>query len=124
MEPQSLDPLYQRIRHILLEGRKRAAVAVNFAAVESYWQVGREIVEEEQGGKDRATYGKYILKELSNRLTSDLGEGYDERNLRYMRSFYQCFPIWNAVRSELTLRHYRYPVFGFGREQTTLRFQV
>jgi len=53
-EQPTLDQLYTRIRHILLKGRKRAAVAVNLATVESYWQVGREIVEEEQGGKDRA----------------------------------------------------------------------
>jgi len=82
MGPISLDHLYERIRHILLEGRKRAAVAINFAAVESYWQVGREIVEEEQGGKDRAAYGKYILREVSKRLAADFGEGFDERNLR------------------------------------------
>ncbi|MBK8567715.1 MAG: DUF1016 family protein [Saprospiraceae bacterium] len=102
-----LDHLYDRIRSLIAEGRRRAAIAINFATVETYWQVGREIVEEEQGGKDRAGYGKYILKEMSARLNTEFGEGYNERNLRYMRSFYQCFPIWNAVRSELTWTHYR-----------------
>ncbi len=106
LEP-SLDHLYDRIRALIFEGRRRAAVAVNFATVETYWQVGREIVEEEQGGKHRAHYGKYILREMSGRLTAEFGEGYNERNLRYMRSFFQCFPIWNAVRSELTWTHYR-----------------
>lgn len=107
MKDKPIDSLYQQIRQILLEGRKRAAMAVNFATVESYWLVGQIIVEEEQGGEDRAAYGKYLLKELSKRLRSELGAGFDERNLRYMRSFYHCFPIWNAVRSELTWTHYR-----------------
>ena len=103
----SLDQLFERIRSLIAEGRRRAAVAVNFATVETYWQVGREIVEEEQGGKDRAEYGQFILHEMSKRLTAEFGEGFNERNLRYMRSFYQSFPIWNAVRSELTWTHYR-----------------
>ena len=103
----SLDQLHERIRAFIVEGRKRAAAAVNFATVETYWQVGKEIVEEEQGGNDRAAYGKYVLQEMANRLTLEFGEGFNERNLRYMRSFYQCFPIWNAVRSELTWTHYR-----------------
>ena len=107
MEPKPIDLLYQQIRQILLEGRKRAAMAVNFATVESYCLVGQAIVEEEQGGEDRAAYGKYLLRELSKKLTAELGAGFDERNLRYMRSFYHCFPIWNAVRSELTWTHYR-----------------
>jgi len=107
MEPLSLDHLYERIRHILLEGRRRAAVAINFAAVESYWQVGREIVEHEQGGKDRAAYGKHILREMSKRLTADFEEGFDESNLRNIRKFYLSFPIRDALRHELTWTHYR-----------------
>ncbi len=49
--------------------------------------------------------------EISARLTTEFGEGFNERNLRYMGSIYQCFPIWNAVRSELTWTHYRSPPF-------------
>lgn len=107
MEPKPVDSLYQQIRQILLEGRRRAAMAVNFATVESYWLVGQAIVEEEQGGEDRAVYGKYLLKELSKRLTFELGPGFDESNLRNIRSFYQAFPIRDALRHELTWTHYR-----------------
>jgi predicted nuclease of restriction endonuclease-like (RecB) superfamily len=106
LEP-SLDPLYERIRSLIAEGRRRAAVAVNFATVETYWQIGREIVEEEQGGSDRAAYGKYILKEMSKRLSAEFGGGFDESNLRYIRQFYKAFPIRDAVRHELTWTHYR-----------------
>ncbi len=103
----SLDHLYDRLRSLISEGRMRAAVAVNFATVETYWQLGREIVEEEQGGKDRAGYGKYILREMSKRLTAEFGGGFDESNLRYIRQFYKAFPIRDAVRHELTWTHYR-----------------
>jgi predicted nuclease of restriction endonuclease-like (RecB) superfamily len=107
MEPKPIESLYQQIRQILLEGRRRAAMAVNFATVESYWLVGQAIVEEEQGGEGRAVYGKYLLKELSKRLTIELGPGFDESNLRNIRSFYQAFPIRDALRHELTWTHYR-----------------
>ena len=65
------------------------------------------MIVEKQGGEERAKYGDKVIKELSERLTKDFGEGYDERNLRYMRYFYSSFSIWNAVRSELTWTHYR-----------------
>lgn len=107
MEPKPIDTLYQQIQQILLEGRRSAAIAVNFATVESYWLVGQAIVEEEQGGEDRATYGRYLLKELSKKLTIELGPGFDESNLRNIRSFYQAFPIRDALRHELTWTHYR-----------------
>ena len=73
---------------------------------------GRGDAEDEQQGSRKAEYGKAILADLARRLTAEYGSGYDERNLRYMRSFYLAFPIWNAVRSELNWTHYRHP----GRE--------
>lgn len=59
--------------------------------VYSYYEAGRMIVEEEQGGKERAAYGKYILKELSQRLTQKLGRGYSYDNLKLMRKFYLVY---------------------------------
>lgn len=104
---QTLQQLYERIRETLASARLRAYAAVNFAMVESYWQIGQLIVEEEQNGKERADYGQYILAFLSQRLTTEFGKGFDERNLRFMRAFYRTFPIRNALRSELTWTHYR-----------------
>lgn len=75
--------------------------------VTAYWSIGRLIVEHEQNGEKRAEYGMSVLEELSKRLTSDFGQGFDSRNLRNMRKFYLLFPIWNAVRTELTWTHYR-----------------
>ena len=101
------EPLYLNIRTVLIEARKRTYRVVNSAIIESYWQVGRMIVEDEQNGNDRATYGKRVLAYLSKRLTADFGEGFDASNLRYMRSFYHAFPIRDALRHELTWTHYR-----------------
>lgn len=91
----------------LANARLRAYAAVNFAMVESYWQIGQLIVEEEQNGKERADYGQYLIAELSKRLTTDFGKGFTETNLRYMRMFFLTFPIRHALRDELTWTHYR-----------------
>jgi predicted nuclease of restriction endonuclease-like (RecB) superfamily len=64
--------------------------------------VGRLIVEDEQKGHRRAGYGDAVIATLAERLTRDLGRGFDERNLWYMRSFHLAFPILNALRSEST----------------------
>ena len=82
----------QEIKQILTQARQKAYSAVNTAMVEAYWLIGKRIVEEEQNGKGRAQYGKYILKTLSNDLTLSLGKGFSERSLREFRQFYQAFP--------------------------------
>jgi hypothetical protein len=72
-----------------------------------YWEIGRLILEEEQHGEKRANYGKSVLKTLGQTLSIEFGAGFDERNLNNMRAFYHAFPIWNAVRTELSWTHYR-----------------
>ena len=73
----------------------------------AYWNVGREIIEEEQKGHDRAKYGKGIIKDLSIRLSKEYGRGFTETNLKYMRQFYQTFGNSHALRDELSWTHYR-----------------
>lgn len=75
--------------------------------VKAYWEIGREIVEEEQRGRDRAGYGEFLLIELAKDLSKEFGKGFTERNLRHIRSFYEAFPIRNALSSELSWTHYR-----------------
>ncbi len=100
-----------RVRAILHSSRRQALQTVNAAMVQAYWQIGREIVEEEQRGEDRAVYGARLIDVLSAALTQEYGQGFVPRNLRYMREVYQAFPIWNALRSEsqelLSWTHYR-----------------
>ena len=98
--------MYDRIAGVLDAARNRAYTAVNFAMVQTYWEIGRSIVEE-QGGEERAEYGNALIINLSEKLTADYGKGFDERNLRFMRRFYTTFPIRNALRSELAWTHYR-----------------
>ncbi|HTG34985.1 MAG TPA: PDDEXK nuclease domain-containing protein [Thermoanaerobaculia bacterium] len=98
---RSAEPLYREIRSVLESARAGAYRAVNAAMVQAYWQVGRLIVEHEQKGRRRAGYGEAVIATLAERLTQDLGRGFNERNLWYMRSFHLAFPILNAVRSEL-----------------------
>ena len=99
--------LLETLRKLIQQGRQHALRAVDMVQVQTCWQVGRHIVEFEQGGESRASYGKRLLPQLAEALTREYGKGFDDRNLRHMRAFYLTFPIWNAVRTELTWTHYR-----------------
>ncbi|MBN1462293.1 MAG: DUF1016 family protein [Paludibacteraceae bacterium] len=99
--------LFQSIKTIILQSRERVFRMANSALLESYWNIGKIILEEEQKGKAKAEYGKATLKNLATQLTLEFGKGFDERNLNNMRAFYKAFPIWNAVRTELSWTHYR-----------------
>ena len=99
--------LYSDIKSILDQARGQAVKAVNFSMVIAYWQIGKRIVEEEQGGNQKAGYGEYILKDLAKKLNKDFVRTIDERELRRMRQFFLQFSIRDAVRPELTWTHYR-----------------
>lgn len=99
---------YAEIKTLIEQSRVRTYQAVNFAMVQTYWQIGKRIVEEEQSGNARAGYGEYLIEMLAEKLTSDFGKGFDKRNLFYMRRFYLAFPIVNALRSQLSWTHYRF----------------
>ena len=105
-DPQ-LASLLGNLGELIREARQKVLRVVDTVQVQTCWQIGRHIVEFEQEGARRAAYGKRLLSTLAQRLTAQYGKGFDERNLRYMRDFYQTFPIWDAVRSELSWTHYR-----------------
>ncbi|HNS08587.1 MAG TPA: PDDEXK nuclease domain-containing protein [Candidatus Ozemobacteraceae bacterium] len=99
--------LLSSLREIIAGARQQALKAADLVQVRTCWTIGRHIVEFEQGGSARAGYGKRLLAELAENLTVEFGRGFDERNLRHMRAFYLAFPIWNAMRTELSWTHYR-----------------
>lgn len=65
--------------------------AINLSMVYTYFDIGRKIIEEEQNGKDRAEYGKFVLEELSRYLTGEFGKGFSTTNLKQMRKFYSIY---------------------------------
>lgn len=95
------------IRALINEARTQVVHTVNTVMVATYWEIGRRIVEEEQNGKERAEYGKYLIKNLAEALTADFGKGFGETNLKYFRQFYQTFPIRHTLRDGLSWSHYR-----------------
>ena len=86
--PVDRGDLYGGIREVLLASRQRARQAVNTAMVQAYWEIGRLIVEGEQGGKERAAYGQRVLPELAQRLTAEFGKGFSAQSLWSYRQFY------------------------------------
>ncbi|MBE9568989.1 MAG: DUF1016 domain-containing protein, partial [Proteobacteria bacterium] len=91
LQLEKVNSLYAEIRAVLEKSRSSAYRAVNLAMVQAYWQIGYLIVEHEQEGKERAEYGKAILKDLSRCLTREFGKGHSVQALRNMRQFYLVF---------------------------------
>src|SRR5690554_8070176 len=108
MNQQSLssETLYTAIAEVIQQARQQVRQAVNQQMVQAYWHIGRLIVEQEQQGQERAEYGKQQLKQLSERLQSEFGKGFDVGNLRNMRQFYLTFPKHYTLRSLLSWSHY------------------
>ncbi|MDR0290512.1 MAG: PDDEXK nuclease domain-containing protein [Treponema sp.] len=109
--PSENDKLFfADISRILNEGRQKVQTAINFTMVETYWNIGRRIVEQEQQGKERANYGEYLLVNLSRYLSSTFGKGFSEANLWNFRQFYLTWPnneILYTLCRELTWSHIR-----------------
>lgn len=95
--------LYNRISKLLKISREKTIRAINTTMVTTYFEIGRLIVEEEQNGKDRATYGKEILKNLSIKLTKEFGKGFSTTNLEQMRKFYKVYGISQTLSEEFKL---------------------
>ena len=105
-DPQ-LASLLGNLGELIRQARQKVLRAVDTLQVQTCWQIGRHIFEFEQGGARRAGYGKQLLSTLAEVLTAEFGKGFDASNLRYMRLFYQAFPIRDALRHELSWTHYR-----------------
>jgi len=85
--------LYERIAQLIEQARQRVATTVNLAEVYTKYHIGQYIVDEEQGGKEKATYGKQVLKVLSGKLTNRFGSGWSVDTLEKCRMFYQVYSI-------------------------------
>lgn len=99
--------LVSEIRSIIESARTNAVRSVDFCRVQMYWQIGRRIVEEEQGGQARAEYGKGLIKNLAKETEPEFGSGFSFRQLAYSRKFYLEFPIVHALRAQFNWTQYK-----------------
>jgi len=100
-QPAASEPpaaLFDRVASILEQARGNVVRAVNTQMVLAYWSIGREIVQELQGGEERAAYGKRVFEDLSHRLAVQYGKGFSVTNLKYFRLFYQAYPERLGIR--------------------------
>ena len=95
------------VKFLISDASQNAIRSVDFHRTVLYWKIGERILNEEQQGKERADYGNYLIKYLSEQLQPEFGSGFSIRNLNWYRQFYKTFPIVNALRSQLSWTHYR-----------------
>lgn len=95
------------IRAIIDKARSTAVHSIDFCRVQMYWNIGKRIFEEEQQGKERADYGKQLIKNLAKELEPQYGSGFGQRQLERARQFFRTYPIASTVRSQLNWSQYR-----------------
>ena len=98
--------LVAEIRSIMDEARANVSREINTTMLNTYWLIGRTIVEGEQNGNLKGQYGKKLLLELSKRLTKELGRGYSRSNLYNMRELYLQYPKIQTTSGKLSWSHY------------------
>lgn len=106
IEQSKYTDLINQIGGLLHKGREQVAKSVNTILVQTYWLIGRHIVEFEQGGKEKAEYGTFLFEQLSKDLTRLYGKGFSRANLLYMRKLYLNFPKSETLSNVLSWSHY------------------
>ncbi|ATL49353.1 hypothetical protein COR50_20435 [Chitinophaga caeni] len=95
------------IKAIISQSKDNAIRTVDHQRTLMYWHIGKRIFEEEQQGKDRAGYGTYLIKYLSEQLQPEFGSGFSPRQLERYRQFYRTFPIASTLWTQLSWSHYK-----------------
>jgi predicted nuclease of restriction endonuclease-like (RecB) superfamily len=98
---------YSEIRTLIEQSRKEIFESVNSAIIQTYWQLGKRIFEEEENQRDHPDFGAILIETLKAQLTRDFGNGFDRSNLVNIRHFYSTFPTINTLRSQLSWSHYQ-----------------
>ena len=99
--------LIAQIQTIIENAQVKAIRSVDTERMLMYWQIGKTIFEEEQEGQDRAEYGKFLLKSISEVFQPQFGSGFSVRQLERNRQFYRAFPIASALRTQFNWTHYK-----------------
>ena len=98
--------VFNNIKRLMDNARNKVANEVNIILLQTYWEIGRIIVEDEQGHLERAEYGKELINDLSRQLTKEYGKGFSKSNLFNMRNLYLSYPIFQTLSGKLTWSHY------------------
>ena len=97
--------LKKEIGILLQRGREQAGRAINSILVNTYWQIGRHIVEFEQKGEAKAEYGSKLIDRLSKDLTIEYGQGFSRSNIKQIRKFYLTFPKSQTVSDQFEINY-------------------
>ncbi len=95
------------IKAIIVQTKDRAIRAIDHQRTLMYWHIGKRIFEEEQEGKDRAAYGKYLTEYIAGELEPEFGSGFSKRQIELFRQFYRTFPVTNTLYSQLSWSQYK-----------------
>lgn len=104
-DQKNINNVFDNIKELVISSRNRVYTAVNTEMLNLYWNIGKAIMEIQQGD-ERASYGETVLEKLSEKLIAEFGKGFSKRNLERMRKFYIYFPIATTVSSQLSWSHY------------------
>ena len=100
------DDVFNSIKILMDKARNEVAREVNNILVQTYWEIGRIIIEDEQGHSERAEYGRELINDLSRQLTKEYGKGFSKSNLFNMRNLYLSYPIFQTLSGILTWSNY------------------
>ena len=105
LDSSEINQVFDNIKELVINSRNKVYQTVNTEMLNLYWNIGKIIMEIQQGD-ERASYGDAVLDKLSSKLTKEFGKGFSARNLRTMRKFYLSYPIWKTVSAKLSWSHY------------------
>lgn len=103
----SLAGFVNEIKQIINTARTQAVRSVDTCRVQMYWAIGRRIFEKEQQGKERADYGKYLIKNLAKEIEPEYGSGFGVRQLELSRQFFRTYPNANTLCAQLNWSQYK-----------------
>lgn len=102
IDEKIVDGLFNEIEKVIVENKTKMTYQINNTLVNTYFHIGKIIVENEQNGNIRAEYGKDVLKNLSKKLTNKYGTGFSLSGLYNMRLFYIRYKNFQPLAGKLT----------------------
>lgn len=106
-----INNLFNEIEDVILKNKSKMVYQINDTLVNTYFNIGKIIVENEQNGSIRAEYGKDVLKRLSKKLTDKFGTGFSRSGLQNMRLFYNKYKNCQTLSGKLSWSHYCYLIY-------------